>query len=100
LLEQSAAEHAVEQSHPRPARQVVVAGPGLGQGGRLAGLAQRAHRQRRADQAEGLDGRRDLVAGQPVVTVPALLGDGDQAARRRDVGVIREALGGTVMSRR
>ena len=79
-MEQAGPDHGGQQLHPGPPGQVVVARAGLGQRGRLAGLAQGAHRQRRADQAERLEGRRDLVARQPVVAVPALPGDDDHAA--------------------
>jgi hypothetical protein len=80
FLEQAGAEHGVEQFHPGAARQVVVAGARLGQPRGLAGLAQAAHRQVRADHAQRLQGRRHLVAGQPVVAVPALPGHRDQVA--------------------
>ena len=61
-MEITAPQHGVEQFHPGPPGQVVVAGTGLRPRGRLAGLAQAADRRCRADQAERLDGGRHLVA--------------------------------------
>ena len=58
--QQALAKQGIEQPDAGAARQVVVAGAGLGQRGGLAGLPQGADRQRRADQADRLDRGRDL----------------------------------------
>jgi len=65
-------DQGLQKLDPGPAGQVVVAGTGLGERGRLAGLPQGAYRQRRADQAERLERGGHLMAGQAVIAVPAL----------------------------
>src|SRR5215472_1476014 len=59
----AAGQQRVEQGGARPACQVVVAGAGRGQRDRLPRRAQAAHRQGRAEVADGLRRGRDLVAG-------------------------------------
>src|SRR5215831_5760186 len=76
-VQDSGPEQGVEQLHPGPPGQVVVAGPGLSQGGRLPRLAQAPHGPDRADLRDRLEDGRHLVPGQPVVAVPALPGHGD-----------------------
>src|SRR5215831_9893101 len=57
LVQDSGPQERVQQFYPGPPGEVVVAGPGPGQRGRLPRLAQAAHRPDRADLRDRLEDR-------------------------------------------
>ncbi len=106
----AADQHAVvdeagHQRHPEPAGQVVVARARRADGVRAGALAQRAHRRRRGDAGQRLEGPGDVGPGEAEVAMaPVALGDHEAAVdellqvhargRGRDAGLRGQHAGG------
>ena len=82
-------DQGLQERHPGPAGQVVVASAGRGERGRLAGLPQPADRQRRADRAERLERRGHLNGALAAAVTTRLfeLGWIERGLRRRSVRI-------------